>query len=1618
MVCRVGEAAHPGPHPRIGVANPCCALHKGHLFQDIAIDNTPTVWGLSETHLTTEGISRFRKELKMLSQQWHFTPGAAAPPLTQAVGCVGGKATGVGILSNCPTRSLANNWEPTTWSTARIQACAVRVQQQWIKFGIAYGYAKQCHTRATREATDQVLEHLTERIVFQSKGYRVIGGDLNQDDPDALEQFAIWRQHGFVEIQDLAKQRWNQDIMPTCHQKTRKDHLWISPELIPRLVAVHVDATVFPDHATLVAEFLDFGATPPVRLWRKPLTLPWDQVDHKCLPEECSHIPTTTTDMTAIFQCLETAVDSHLRRSGLPGLLAQQKGRCQTTKPTRARHGIAPNKPSRKHEVQLLYLGEQFVHTKWCRQLRRLQSMSHLMHSETTGIAITTHKAQLWEAIKSAPGFPGGFAHTWKHRSNMTPGAPLSLPRKLPSCETVDAIFHDFTLEFHQLEKALIRARCAKARETRTSNVNAIFRDVAKPRSLPVSTVVTRNNAEVTDVSVDGRTLTYSPPEFDLTEPVNAERGPLVIADHQPGKITLETPQDIEPGETIHQPRLLGDLEDVFQAFIALWEPMWNRHKDADIEQWFPIMEQIRQHVPIPDKPMCIEPITCQQWTKAVQAKKSTSAIGPDGISKNDLLYMPKELTERLVATLNQLERGGGTWPKATMIGLIAAIEKHSAAATPAEYRPITVLSLVYRTYSSIRTRQLLQWLHRFVHQGLKGNMPNQSTTQVWRSLAEQIDHAQYFQYDWSGTVTDICKCFNTLPRHVVYFIGRHLQLPSWFMQSWMRTVSQIQRRFVVCGGCSPPVMSCTGFPEGDPLSVVSMVLINHAMHCIVTQQVSPVSILSYVDNWEAQSSSVQATCDAFQRMLDFAATADIKLDTAKTHFWATTTQARKALKANGHHVVLHAKDLGGHLNYSKRGTNYSLRARIAVTKPMWGWLSRSSAPVAQKLRVLHTVAWPRCLHGVAGVDLGIDHFTTLRASAMHALRWEKHGASSLLTFSLFTAPCNDPGYYATFLTVTQFRQYCISRLAYEVLDHLVTDPPAKVGPGPCGAFLARLHAIHWRWESNGFVRDHQGLQFHMIDCPIQLLRQRLDHAWAASVGHLLSTRAQFGGLGGVDISCSVHTQCKLSQVELGLLRVAMNGSFFTRDKQFSSGKYVSKQCPWCQEEDSVYHRTWECQHFCHERAKLSPVHRKFILAQPECTYLHGWFVETAADLHFRQALANIPDTTQVFDYVGPLPEVLHLFTDGSGLSPQQPALRLTTWSVCLAMLPGDDFQSIAAGGTPGVLQTVLRAEITAAISACQFALQQGRKFYIWTDCQVVFDRLTAFFTQTHKEITCKHKDHDLWQRLQGVFQACCEAQLFEKVLKISSHQDTTQFSDLVDQWAIRGNEAADTMAIHARALLPASVLHAYHNLEKALAERYAACASLHRLFIDIGLKVIQEKEATRAREATAWEQITPAKPVESDEVSFFPLPEVLEIPEIHTLGEGIHLLDQWLRVVTQDPMAQPAWVSSYQLYAHFQMTMDHLGFFYNRKTKVYEELSTVVPPKDYDFIRAAGWFQAMLKCFAKTLNMSCNVQSRMPSGTVLKLAGFVSPESGPFSGQEKEKGDIDCGTSHALPLP
>ena len=1126
-----------------------------------------------------------------------------------------------------------------------------------------------------------------------------------------------------------------------------------------------------------------------------------------------------------------------------------------------------------------------------------------------------------------------------------------------------------------------MRHRRSAVATCRQKNPNLFYADVAKPRAIPVQTIVTKTIAHVTDVTNEGTVIKYSPPQFQCDLPVESDEGLVFVSNHSPGELQLSQSAQLEPGDTLYQATPVAHRSKVFEAFEDLWKPMWMKHQDAPPERWDQFVQRL-SGVAGANESMPWPPIQAEEWLAAAKAKRSRTATGPDGVSRLDLVHMPQSLVLRLVSHINAFDLNDQPWPQSALVGHISNVEKCPDAAAPQQFRPITVLTLPYRVWASIRAKQCLSWLSQFAPDGLHGNIPGRSTTGVWWSLALEIEAATQQGRKISGFLTDLTKAFNNLPRPVVYACALHYGLPAKFVKAWHHALARIQRHFVFAGAVSGPVWSTNGYPEGDPLSVVAMVLVNLAMHAIVAN-VSPISqVMTFVDNWEGISHDVASTCRTFAAMEEFAVSIDLQLDQKKTMFWANNADDRKTLRQLDKQVILHGSDLGGHLNYSRKLTNYSSRARIEKNAAFWGALMRSAAPIEQKLRAIATVAWPRALHGISGVALAGEHFGRLRAHAMACLKWNKKGASSVIQFGLGSSKL-DTGFVALLDTVVTFRTQCCPDIAFPVLSAIVNCPPRHLDPGPCGVLIARLHEIQWQWDCNGYLVDHEGIRLHLIDSPIQYLKLRLRQAWEKQVGSAMQERKDFAGLSHVDVDASRPLHANTGE-ERGILRSIQNGTFYTRDKQIHTGKIPSKDCPFCGSADSLQHRIWECQTFDDLRQQIPPNIRQHIDHQPECTRLHAWMIEDWTDATWRQALLQHRVPQHVVKPVPPEDEVLHLFTDGGCLHPDKPRFRLASWAFCIASLGDAGFIPGASGLLDGPFQTSLRAEICAAIEAIKYAISCQKRFIIWTDNQHVYRRIKRYASKRSVGPGVKHNDHDLWGKL---FRFVHEAShLLVDAVKVVSHMDISKVEGEVDRWVVQGNATADRLASEVFLQVPAHVQQAMDNAFASWCLRKETCEQLEKFFIAMGQRAISAKEEIREGDAERWETAgEKSAATSSDIISLTPFPVSFDAVGDHNLGQCFQPIFDWVGLLHAGDNKQIMWLSSYQLLIHFQSTTGQIGVWYDRPNRQWLPADTYARENGFDFYKFAAWLISALKVFAKACQLPLNVQSRLPWGTCFR---------------------------------
>ena len=103
---------------------------------------------------------------------------------------------------------------------------------------------------------------------------------------------------------------------------------------------------------------------------------------------------------------------------------------------------------------------------------------------------------------------------------------------------------------------------------------------------------------------------------------------------------------------------------------------------------------------------------------------------------------------------------------------VIHALEKKAGASQVKHFRPITIFSLIYRAWSSVRSRQISAFLTDQVPLKCFGNVPKKTAKDVWFGIQRQIEDHYFDNTPLTGCMLDLVKAFNHLPRLPVMKVG------------------------------------------------------------------------------------------------------------------------------------------------------------------------------------------------------------------------------------------------------------------------------------------------------------------------------------------------------------------------------------------------------------------------------------------------------------------------------------------------------------------------------------------------------------------------------------------------------------------------------------------------------------------------------------------------------------------------------------------------------------------------------------------------------------------------------------------------------------------------------
>ena len=712
---------------------------------------------------------------------------------------------------------------------------------------------------------------------------------------------------------------------------------------------------------------------------------------------------------------------------------------------------------------------------------------------------------------------------------------------------------------------------------------------------------------------------------------------------------------------------------------------------------------------------------------------------------------------------------------------------------TPADFRPITVFSILYRAWSSFHAKHALTVLEPLMPDSLYGSRPGRYAGQVWAKLLWCIEHSFHQAIDLSGLVADLQKAFNMLPRLVVFEIAAHMGLPGYMLVGWAGALADMRRRFLLRGSFTEGVPSVTGFPEGCGLSCVAMLLLDNAFHVWHQVYFPLCTPISYVDDWQLICPHSDLIAGA-KRCLDaFVNAVDLQLDAKKTFTWSLTASGRTTLRQQGFCVVLSAKNLGAHVQMSKKHTNATLMERVHGMTDIWPKLKVSACKYVTKVRALLVAAWPRALHAVAATGLSDAAFHSLRTGAMKGLNMEAAGCNAWLQLGLIEHAIVDPQFWSVIQTLKCARD-CgdTQQIAYAISK--IVDSPGSVPTNTVTmTLLDRIQMLGWHVDAKGFIHDFLG-PFSIFSASMSEIVVRAQWAWQMVVAQQVQHRPGLRMIQFADVQDTRLFLKTLGAEDRDIFMKCLNGCHITQDCKTHCQEDGTDVCPYCMCTDSRYHRFWECEKFHAVRADVPAAVLDLLPSAPDFLSGYGWSLRPHTQLEWWSALANLE--IQVAEPVADIAAPFHMFTDGSCMNQAFPVSRLAAWSVvaakpCHLTLT----QVLDLGPLPGLLQSAYRAEIFAVWRALSLARLQTEQVHVWSDCGAVVKRLERLLAGCEHKPNCAHSD--LWgliHRCLGDFRA---GQVV--VHKVAAHQGVNSAMSQLKNGAFTHNSFADQTAMHAQ---------------------------------------------------------------------------------------------------------------------------------------------------------------------------------------------------------------------------
>ena len=235
-------------------------------------------------------------------------------------------------------------------------------------------------------------------------------------------------------------------------------------------------------------------------------------------------------------------------------------------------------------------------------------------------------------------------------------------------------------------------------------------------------------------------------------------------------------------------------------------------------------------------------PISLDKIQMAMKKGGHNKAPGSDGIGLEFYRHNWEIIKEDIHEIINQIFLHRGIKPQHKQ-GITVCLPKSSAAITPAEYRPITLLNTDYKLIERIMVQQLRLVLETHLRNSQFCEVLGNFITEAVSTVREAIAQAEMTDTPLCVLTLDFQEAFDTVSHKYLFKILRNYGISPWFIERIKDLYDNATASVKINGNLAGPIPIQCGIWQGCLLSMLLYVLCLHPLLRILEENLPGIQV-------------------------------------------------------------------------------------------------------------------------------------------------------------------------------------------------------------------------------------------------------------------------------------------------------------------------------------------------------------------------------------------------------------------------------------------------------------------------------------------------------------------------------------------------------------------------------------------------------------------------------------------------------------------------------------------------------------------------------------------------------------------------------------------------------